>query len=79
MASPQSAAGPWVRRELEWWKHGDRQRLFIVLMAGSIVWNPTIRDFDREVTDALPAELEDLRAHRRLVRLGPSSPAIYQL
>lgn len=55
VASPASAASPWVRREIQWWmsrKPGGADRFLIALTAGAIVWEGD--DFDWCATTALP-------------------------
>ncbi len=58
LASPESAASPWVPRELVHWceNHGV-EKLLVVLCAGRIAWDNEKADFDWEKTDALPREL----------------------
>jgi len=55
IASPNSAAAPWVRHELEWWlAHRELSKLIIARAGGVIVWNGLdARDFDWSVTTAL--------------------------
>lgn len=58
LASPQAAASPWVNKEVEWWlAHRTTDRLLIVLVAGSLVWDPRAGRLDPTRTDALPPAL----------------------
>jgi hypothetical protein len=59
IASPNSAAAPWVRHELEWWlAHRELAKLIIARAGGVIVWNGRdAKDFDWSVTTALPPVL----------------------
>ena len=57
-ASPEAAASHWVRDEIEWWlRNRDSRRMFILLTAGDILWDPKIDDFDWKTTTALPRTL----------------------
>ena len=55
IASPSSAAAPWVQHELEWWlAHRELSKLIIARAGGVIVWNGmAAKDFDWSVTTAL--------------------------
>jgi WD40 repeat protein len=78
LASPEAAASPWVRREVQYWlAHRSRETVLLALTGGDIVWDPGAGDFDWARTTALPAEVlrgafpqepnyVDLRAVRRL-------------
>ncbi|GAA1298982.1 toll/interleukin-1 receptor domain-containing protein [Saccharothrix xinjiangensis] len=57
LASPHSAASPWVGLEVDHWMRTepDRGRFLIVLAHGTIAWGEG--DFDWNATDALPARL----------------------
>ena len=59
IASPNSAAAPWVRHELEWWlAHRELSKLIIARAGGVIAWNGIdAKDFDWSVTTALPPVL----------------------
>ncbi|MGH4024600.1 MAG: TIR domain-containing protein [Pseudonocardiaceae bacterium] len=58
MASPESAASPWVQREVEFWQtHRGPDTFLIVLTEGTIVWDPAACDFDWDRTTALPQRL----------------------
>jgi WD40 repeat protein len=58
MASVQSAASPWVRKEVEWWvAHRSVERLLIVVTDGEIAWDAAAGDFDWEKTTCLPIVL----------------------
>lgn len=41
LASPESAASPWVRQELNWWweRHGSYRDVVVVLVGGEIRWD----------------------------------------
>lgn len=58
MASPDAAASRWVRQELTTWLEGEgnHERLLIVLTGGEMRWDDAARDFDWDVTTALPEE-----------------------
>jgi WD40 repeat protein len=57
-ASPEAAVSHWVRDEIEWWlRNRDSRRMFILLTAGDILWDPKIDDFDWKTTTALPRTL----------------------
>ena len=55
IASPNSAAAPWVRHELEWWlAHRELSKLIIARASGVIAWDAIAgKDFDWSVTTAL--------------------------
>lgn len=58
LASPQAAASPWVRREIDWWlSHRDLTSMLVVLTEGQLRWDAGRGDFDWTATDALPASL----------------------
>ncbi len=58
MASTQSAASPWVRKEVEWWlEHRSVERLLIIVTDGEIAWSATAGDFDWKKTTCLPDAL----------------------
>lgn len=58
MASAQSAASPWVQKEVEWWlKHRSAASLLIIVSDGEIAWNLNIHDFDWKKTTCLPPQL----------------------
>lgn len=42
LASPEAAASPWVRRELDWWweRHESYDDVVVVLVGGEISWDP---------------------------------------
>ncbi|HYH06191.1 MAG TPA: TIR domain-containing protein [Thermoanaerobaculia bacterium] len=65
MASPAAAASEWVRMEIrEWLGHegNPRERLFVVLTEGTIVWDRAANDFDWTRTTALPPEMKGVFA-----------------
>jgi WD40 repeat protein len=46
LASPDSAASPWVEKEVAWWRaHGDGGTCLIVLTAGELDWDNLEGDF----------------------------------
>jgi WD40 repeat protein len=56
MASPASAASPWVQREVAWWlENRSADHMLIALVGGDIEWGAD--GFDTALTDALPTEL----------------------
>lgn len=58
MASPTGAQSPWVAREVRYWRENRSiTDFYIVLTSGTIVYDPSLRDFDWSRTDALPGEL----------------------
>ncbi len=58
LASPQAAESHWVRKELEHWL-GQRPatQILVALTGGEIVWNAGIKDFNWELTTAVPPGL----------------------
>ena len=58
IASPEASASRWVRKEIAWWL-ANRQptNILVAQTAGEIVWAG--RDFDWNLTTALPHELAD--------------------
>ena len=79
LASKNSAASWWVRKEVEYWRGIGRQ-ILIARTGERIVWPPGAADFDWDQTDALPEEVlrgafakdpvrEDLARARRHPRL----------
>ncbi|MEU8689941.1 TIR domain-containing protein [Streptomyces sp. NPDC048665] len=59
LASPESAASPWVQHEVEVWRdcHQDRPTtFFIAVTAGEVHWDRAAGGFDWGRTTALPAE-----------------------
>jgi len=58
MASPEAACSVWVDRETRLWRRSRRlERLLIVLTNGELLWDPSVGDFDRVRTTALPPSL----------------------
>ncbi len=54
LASPESAASPWVGEELKYWlANRDRDKLIIASTSGRIAWDRRTNDFDWTTTDAL--------------------------
>ena len=57
LASPESAASPWVRDELKYWlENRGCEQFLIVLTSGEIVWAKGDHDFDWTKTTALNHE-----------------------
>jgi WD40 repeat protein len=58
LASPESAASPWVRREITYWLtcHPVDQ-LLIALTAGDVVWDRAAGGFDQDASSALAPAL----------------------
>ncbi|WP_196778101.1 TIR domain-containing protein [Lentzea aerocolonigenes] len=58
LASPESAASEWVRREVAYWQGLEPRRpILIAVTGGEIVWDAQTVDFDSELTTALPENL----------------------
>ncbi len=58
MASPESAASGWVRKEVDWWMaNRSASKILILLTDGKIAWNPSTNDFDWSRTTALPRSI----------------------
>ncbi|MDA3644808.1 TIR domain-containing protein [Saccharopolyspora indica] len=58
LASPEAAASPWVRREVEYWRTQREQGTFLIAFTGGeIAWDDAAGDFDWERTTALPETL----------------------
>lgn len=58
LASPESAASPWVGREVRFWRdHKPGRPILIVLTDGEIAWSQPDNDFDWTRTTALPRHL----------------------
>ena len=58
LACPESAASPWVRREIEWWlMHRSAARMLLVQTGGEVRWDQAAADFDWARTTALPETL----------------------
>lgn len=63
LASTQSAASPWVDKEVAWWlQNRPRERLLIAVTSGTIVFNATASDFDWVQTNCLPPALRGVFA-----------------
>jgi thioredoxin-like negative regulator of GroEL len=55
LASPDSSASPWVRKELETFvAGGTRDRILIVLVRGHLTWDEGAGDFQRDDRSAFP-------------------------
>jgi WD40 repeat protein len=58
LASPDSAASPWVNREIEHWiAHKSRDHILPVLTEGELSWADDARDYDSTSSTALPPAL----------------------
>jgi hypothetical protein len=58
LASPESAASPWVRKEIDWWlQHRSMETMLVLLTGGGLVWDSTANDFDWTRTTAISREL----------------------
>ena len=68
LASPNSAAAPWVRHEVEWWlAHRDISKLIVAQTGGVIAWQGVDgADFDWDLTTALPPVLRGRFARQPL-------------
>jgi hypothetical protein len=71
LASPESAASPWVGREIEHWvTHRDVDRILVVITDGTFVWNEQAGDIDlSRSTAAHPALSGVLSAEPRHIDL----------
>lgn len=59
LASPGSAASPWIDREVRWWlAHRDPDKLLIAVTAGELVYDRGQADFDFPRSSCLPAALK---------------------
>ena len=86
LASPESAASPWVRRELDWWlAHRSTDQILIAVTAGDVPWlNPSGTPADRAdaVPDALlaryahPPRCVDLRVLRSKPQISRQNPVL---
>jgi WD40 repeat protein len=57
LASPASAASPWVQREVGWWlEHKGAERILLVLTDGTLPWEP-IPEAGEQQPSALPDAL----------------------
>jgi WD40 repeat protein len=58
LASPEAAKSPWIEREVQWWiESRSASTTLIVLTGGGMLWDPDTKDFDREISTALPPVL----------------------
>jgi tetratricopeptide (TPR) repeat protein len=75
LASPESAASPWVNREVAYWlEHKGAGTLLLAVTAGELAWDDAAADFDRRRDTPLPPALAgrfavepkwvDLRSYR---------------
>ncbi|SDF73238.1 TIR domain-containing protein [Lentzea fradiae] len=59
LACPESAASPWVNREVSLWRQQkSRDTFLIALTGGELVWDERTNDFDWSRTTALPDSLQ---------------------
>ena len=77
LASPKSAASPWVVREIEYWlEHKSPETLLIALTDGELQWEPDGAAIDMARSTALPPSLaEQFPQEPRLVDLRWVRPA----
>ena len=76
LASPASAAAPWVRHEVAWWvAHRDLSKMIIARTDGVIAWGGAgAADFDWALTTALPPLLSGRFASEPIwADLGPAA------
>lgn len=60
LASPESAASPWVKREIDYWlEHRGQSGLVIVLTRGTLLWDADRGGFDPTASDVLPSDVLD--------------------
>jgi WD40 repeat protein len=58
LASPEAAGSFWINQEVTWWlQNRSPSTMLIVLTGGRLLWDQPRRDFDRDVTTALPPAL----------------------
>ena len=57
LASPECAASPWVRMEVEHWRNLGRGEILIARTGGDIIWPHGAPDFDWDRTRALSADV----------------------
>ena len=58
LASPASAASPWVAQEIQWWlTHRSTRQMFLVLTEGELHWDDAGGDFDWNRSNALNPRL----------------------
>jgi WD40 repeat protein len=61
LASPGSAASPWVGREVAWWRdHKSAATVCVVLTEGRLCWDNASGDWDWDHTDALPRQAQGM-------------------
>jgi WD40 repeat protein len=86
LASPEAAASPWVRRELEWWlQHRGPHTLFFAVTAGRVPWSEANR-VDWPIPSCIPEYVlsyyataprwVDLRALRSDQQISRQNPAL---
>lgn len=67
LASPEAARSKWVRRELDYWlENRPRNRIFLVLTEGELVWDGARADFDWSRTTAVPESVSGAMAEEPL-------------
>jgi WD40 repeat protein len=58
LASPDSAASPWVRKEIDWWlRNRSVEKMLVLLTGGDLCWDASTADFDWQRTTAIAREL----------------------
>jgi WD40 repeat protein len=58
LASPESAASPWVRKEIDWWlQNRSIDSMLVLLTGGDVIWDPAAGDFDWKRTTSISPEL----------------------
>jgi hypothetical protein len=83
LASPASAASPWVGREVAWWRaNRSGETMLVVLTDGALHWDDELDDFS--AASSVPDELRgwlaaeplwiDLRWARREEHVSPRTP-----
>ena len=87
LASPEAAASPWVRRELQWWlEHRAPDSLFIAVTAGHVPWSEDTTPVGQPTTSCMPEFIlthyasaprwVDLRALRSEQQISRHNPAL---
>ncbi len=60
LASPRSAASPWVNQEVAWFlKNRTADKVLIVITSGTVAWSTAASEFDWQHTTALPQALRE--------------------
>ncbi|WP_328860398.1 TIR domain-containing protein [Streptomyces sp. NBC_00306] len=67
LASPRAAHSRWVNDEVAWWRENRRsERVCVALTSGELAWDDEARDWNWEVTDALPPAARGMFAEQPL-------------